>query len=156
MRDRLKFYTAAVLALLVVLPAWAQEPDIAQPAARPAKAIAVPNVPVSLASGGTFTSACLPINRLRAYTVFAALHGVGTLVTQRYADPACKDPVGATVPSSALTLTQAAGCPATSTYCGSVSANDGVVALFMTLTLTDTSSATNAIVALVLLQGGGN
>lgn len=109
-------------------------------------------VPASLTADGSWTSACLPATFARAYVVFGALTKAGTLQTQRYADSACTQPIGAAIPSTALALTQGAGC-ALSSYCGSVAENDGQPFGYFQLTLTDTSDSTNAVVAVVAQQG---
>ena len=108
--------------------------------------------PASLTADGSWTSTCLPATFARAYTVFGALTKAGTLQTQRYADSACTQPIGAAIPSTALALAQGAGC-ASSSYCGSVAENDGQPFGYFQLTLTDTSDSTNAVVALVAQQG---
>lgn len=109
-------------------------------------------VPASLAGDGVYTSGCVPVPYARAFTVMAAMAGASTVSVQRYVDQACTLPMGAAIPSSPLALTQGGGCPG-STYCGDDSVNDGFPFSGIVVTVTDTSNATNAVTAIVLLAG---
>jgi hypothetical protein len=109
-------------------------------------------VPVSLTALGSFASSCVIATSARALTAFAAMQKASTLQVQRYYDSGCTQPVGAAIPSTALALAQGSGCAA-STYCGSVSSNDGLPFLYLKVTVTDTSNSTNAVTAVNLAQG---
>jgi len=108
-------------------------------------------VPSSLAGSGSWTSQCIQMSYYRAYTLFVGLAAAGTIQSQRYADAACTLPIDA-VPSSAQALTMGASCPSAG-YCGAFSSNDGHPFVALKVTLTDTSTSTNAIVSTAFLPG---
>ena len=131
--------------------AFAQQPQNWPQITAPTVGVAIPTPPTSLTALQAWKSGCLAAVNARAFSLFAALAGAGTVQVKRYFDKNCAQPAGPALPATALALSNGASCPAAS-YCGNVSSNDGMPFLFEQVTLTDTSNATNAVVGLVLLQ----
>lgn len=138
-----------------LLPSIAVAQQVQPPPLPPqtAPTITIPlKTPATIAGSGSWTSVCLNMGYHRAFSIFAALSGAGTLQAQRYGDAQCTLPVGPAVPSAALALTTGAGCPSAS-HCGSVGSNDGQPFVGLTVTLADTSASTNTIVSTAFLPG---
>lgn len=150
----------ALLFPLLAPSALAQQGFVGDgPVTGPTRSTVIPGVPATIANGGTFTSACLVANQARAFDVFAALTGVATLQVQRYADipisgvGGCSYPVGAAVPSTALTLATGTGCPASGAdFCGDVASNDGLPFQGIKVIVHNTFGATNTVANLILNQ----
>lgn len=116
--------------------------------------------PATIAGNGSWSSACLSIGQIRAFTSFFTMSGAATLKVQRYLDipkeiaptaPGCTMPVGTGTlvdPSNPLALATGAGCNViqSGSYCGNVGADDGLIYGAVILTVTDTSASTNTIV----------
>lgn len=123
------------------------------PNARADRRFVVSNVPASIAGSGSWTSGCLAGGDFRAFDAFAALAGAATLQIQRYADPQCTYVLGTGVPATPLALASGGLCPAT-TFCGDIGLNDGVPFSGIKITITDTSTNTNAITVVYVTQSG--
>ncbi len=142
---------ALLIILFATTAALAQQPRDWGPVTAYSAAVTL-SPPASLAGSGAWTSPCVAASYARAFTAFAALAAAGTTSAQRYADATCAQPVGAAVPASPLVLTSGGGCPGTS-FCGSNSSNDGLPYAALKVTITDTSTSTNSVVAVTLLLG---
>ena len=154
----MRLFAAALVAALISTGAYAQQPQSWGPVTVYSTPSTLAGVPASLTALQAWSSGCVAMPWSRAFTAYAAIAGTGTLQAQRYADGpvngagGCTQPVGAALPVSALALTQGGACPG-STYCGWVSANDGMPFLSLEVTLTDTSNGANAITSMTLLIG---
>jgi hypothetical protein len=139
----------ALLALSAT--AHAQSPQEWGAVTRGTRNVPLVGVPASLTANAAFTTPCITASGARAFTVFGALNKAGTLQVQRY-DATCTQPIGAAIPSSALVLAATSKCPVSS-FCGSLSSNDGSAYSSLKISLADTSNSTNTVVG--LLQGAG-
>jgi hypothetical protein len=93
--------------------------------------------PKSLTALDVYTSPFIPLSGLSG-SVGVKMAGNGSLSLQRYLDATTNFPIGA-----AITQAVTGGTGATAGF------NDGMIAMFLVATLTDTSNATNAVSSMV-------
>lgn len=124
-------------------------PPASSPVAAASRAVALGDLPATIAGSGSWTSSgCIGVPLDRAFTLFVALSGAGTIQVQRFNDAACAHPLN----TLSFTLTST-GCGAGQTNCGYITSNSGMPFIALKVTITDTSGSTNTVQAASLVLG---